>query len=172
MEPEGGKNLMLLFTSTLHVLETDFPTPNSQGWPGLKQSRLISPCNLLLLAQSTFWLPFLFFSPFPLSFMLLSPWRSASPFAFLLGLPANTSNIVLFKPIQTCPRSQTGNVNEVCVVWREQSHLTFTVRGLRLTRAAMHYFTFFNVMLFQEDKIMNFHLKSPEIINVGKRKHI
>lgn len=82
MEPEGGKSLMLLFISTLHVLETYFPTPNSQGWPGLKQSRIISPDNLLLLAESTFWLPFLFFSS--LSSIFHATFTLAVCFSFCL----------------------------------------------------------------------------------------
>lgn len=33
-------------------------------------------------------------------------------------------------------------------------------------------FYIFNVMLFQEAKNLDFHMKSPEIINVGKIIHI
>ena len=39
-------------------------------------------------------------------------------------------------------------------------------------QAVMHYFIFFNAMLFQEAKAMDFHVKFQEIINVGKKFRI
>lgn len=112
------------------------PGPTSKGVL-LKQGGQYT--LLSILHNSLFLSPFPLLSPFLyLSCYFYSAYFSCTPCSCLLTPLMNQSKL-------RRPTSQAGNVNEVCLVGREQPHLTFNEYSLRCDlpgRPCINYFIF------------------------------
>ena len=117
--------------------EQTSPRPTSEGVLLKQGGQYIL---LSILHNSLFFcLPFLSFSPFLyLSCYFYSAYFSCTPCSCLLTPLMNQSKL-------RSPTSQAGNVNEVCLVGREQPHLTFNECSPRCDlpgRPCINYFIF------------------------------